>query len=462
MNDYQLLGNVADSSLREIWQGEKAWELRRAMERDDLSIGCEFCQWQVEDGHRELAFSRWFERFEVEDAEPEWPRQLELAMSNTCNLQCAMCNAEWSSSIRAQRDRLPPLPKVYGSEFFEELSEFLPNLEIVKFLGGEPFLASETLRVMDMLVEQDLSPTVHVTTNGTQWTPRVEQVLDRLPVEVAVSLDAATREVYERIRIGSSWENVQRNLDRFIDRCRGVTVTFCLMRSNWQEFGAFCRQADERGIGCAVNVVTEPATMSLYTLPPGDLAQIVAELEAEDRRLSDSLTLSRATWDGELDKLRRHVQHGREGHTVVGLQVRKLNEDFPRPFAQASQQPKEGGLDSVRVALTELATRYLGPELGRLEISALRRVETIAPPDGVLGIPARDLKGTHVNDLLGLLEPHLGALVQLDVLEATDDALVYEAQFDGGQVVRSLQGPRLDGSGRRPGTTMVLAAVPGS
>ncbi len=291
MNDYQLLGNISDSSLKAIWQGEKAQELRRAMERDDLSLGCEFCQWQVDEGRRELAFSRWFERFEVPTPGPEWPQQLELSMSNTCNLQCAMCNAEWSSSIRTQRDGLPPLPKVYGDAFFDELAEFLPHLTIVKFLGGEPFLAAETLRVMDMLVERQLSPTVHVTTNGTQWTPRVERIIDLLPLEVAVSLDAATPEVYERTRIGSSWEQVQRNLDRFMDRCRDVTVTFCLMRTNWQDFAAFCRQADDRGIGCAVNVVTEPGGMSLFTLPPDDLAEIVASLDAEDRRIGETLSV---------------------------------------------------------------------------------------------------------------------------------------------------------------------------
>ncbi|MEZ5322516.1 MAG: SPASM domain-containing protein [Microthrixaceae bacterium] len=138
MNVYQLLGNVAERSLREIWDGAALTELRRAVERHDLTVGCEFCKWRVDEGREDLAFARWFDEYDDEPDDPRWPRQLELSISNTCNLQCVMCNGEWSSSIRSQREHREPLPTVYGDRFFEELVEFVPHLRRVKVLGASP------------------------------------------------------------------------------------------------------------------------------------------------------------------------------------------------------------------------------------------------------------------------------------------------------------------------------------
>ena len=50
MNDFHVLGNVTEQSLPDIWRGEEAQSLRRAMEAHDLGLGCDFCQWQPDGG----------------------------------------------------------------------------------------------------------------------------------------------------------------------------------------------------------------------------------------------------------------------------------------------------------------------------------------------------------------------------------------------------------------------------
>ena len=171
------LGNIAREGLKEIWLGSRAEILRRSVAIGDFSHGCDWCEGAVREGRPDLAFARWFDRFAGDVGPVGWPRRIEFSVSNTCNLQCVMCNGDWSSSIRAQREGRAPLPAVYDDRFFADLDAFLPHLEQVKFLGGEPFLASETLRVMDRLVALGLSPQCHITTNGTHWTPRVERIL---------------------------------------------------------------------------------------------------------------------------------------------------------------------------------------------------------------------------------------------------------------------------------------------
>lgn len=418
-NDYHLLGNVTEQRLLDIWRGPRARELREAMVRHDLDLGCDFCEWQVAKGRSDLAFARWFDEFPVTAADPPWPRQLELAMSNTCNLQCVMCDGEWSSSIRAQREGLPPLPKAYGDRFFEDLGAFLPHLEKVKFLGGEPFLAAETLRVMDLLVEQGLTTSCHVTTNGTQWTPRVERILDRLPVGVSVSVDAATAATYESIRVGSTWATLLTNLDRFQARAEArdtyLGLTYCLMVPNWHEFFDFCRLADSRGLEAAVNTVRHPHHLSLYMLDADALGEVVAGLETIDREQGDRLGASRVVWDRELERLRAHLADRRAGAEIRSVDTWRPNPDMVRPFNHddGGTVPEADGAVPVligpRPAAQDAAARErrrraaVGEAPACLRLDTAGRIIAAAGMEVALGVAGPEVVGTHGHELVSVL-----------------------------------------------------------
>ncbi len=306
-NVEHVLGNVGRESLLDIWRGERAGDLRAAMVAYDMSLGCRFCQWQFDDGNFEGALAHDFDGLAVPSPDAIWPQRLELAISNTCNLECVMCDGDLSSRIRTRREHRPPLPKVYDDGFFDDLTHFLPHLVEVRFLGGEPFLARETFRVWDLMAEADLHTPCKVTTNGTQWNERVERVLDRFPVSIAVSLDGVTPATVEAIRVGASHDELITNLGRFREytRSRGtdLELTYCLMQANWREFGDYLLFGDAWGCRVSVNtVIREP--FSLYQLPLPEFEALVATLERRGRRLRRKLSLNRDVWDTELDRLR--------------------------------------------------------------------------------------------------------------------------------------------------------------
>ena len=307
-----VLGNVSGQSLREIWDGSRAARLRSAVAVGDLSLGCDFCRWQVENGNDEAVFARTFDHLRAPSTDSEWPEQLELSLSNACNLQCVMCSGEFSSSIRTHREGLPPLPMIYGEAFFEELAEFLPHLKTVKFLGGESFLGRESLWVMEMLAESGANVSVSVTTNGTQWSRKIERILDRLDVHVVVSLDGVHRDTYESIRVGASFGNVVANIDRFVEyasrRGTGFSLAHCLMTTNWREFEDFLRFAEERDIDVYVNTVTFPFDLSLYRLHPTELGQVVAEFDRREPFARDAFSGSRLrAWTQQSQSLRHQL-----------------------------------------------------------------------------------------------------------------------------------------------------------
>jgi radical SAM protein with 4Fe4S-binding SPASM domain len=318
-NTHVVLGNVTKQSLHEIWRSADAERMRTALEQHDYSQGCEFCEWQVREGNAQIVFARNFDQLRpIHANRSDWPSMMEFSLTNTCNLQCVMCSGEFSSAIRAQREHKQPLPKVYGEEFFEQLAEFLPHLSEARFLGGEPFLGREPLRVLDMLADLDDPPAVAITTNGTVFNAKVAAILDQLRPSIVVSIDAATAATFEAIRVGASFSEVIGNIERFCNAVgpSRVSLAHCLMTTNWSEFADLLEFAEHRGMEVGVNIVRFPAEHSLYHLEADELGPIVDVLHGT----TVSLTGARAeVWTQQLDALshRLAVVRGGAAHGPV-------------------------------------------------------------------------------------------------------------------------------------------------
>lgn len=319
------LGNVTRSSLLDIWSGQRAQALRTALSDGDLSLGCGVCRYRLTYGHGDLARD-YYDNFPTRSGEPDWPYSLQFSLHNTCNLQCVMCGADRSSAIRGRRSNLPPLPHVYGDRFFDELRPFLENAGAVDFSGGEPFLVTEHHRIWNMLARLDRRsrPLCSLTTNGTVWNERVERVLDELDMHITVSVDGMTAATFEAIRVGARFEDVMTNIDRFVDytRERGtlLTISWSLLQQNWFELGSAMRFAEERGIRVKVNTVIEP-DHGVQRLPTHELQLVVDSMESESERLLAHLTLNRAMWQREIDRLRQELELRRERHDLHPLSM---------------------------------------------------------------------------------------------------------------------------------------------
>lgn len=469
MNDTFPLGNVTAAPLEEIWRGEAAQRLRRAIEAGDLDLGCGFCKPAVERGRPDQSYARWFEEFGLDGDDPPWPRQLELSITNTCNLRCVMCNGEWSSSIRSQVEGRPPLPTVYGDHFFEQLRPFLAHLDRVKLYGGEPFLASETLRVMEMLVEEGLTTRCHLTTNGTQWTPRVERILSMLPVDVSVSLDAATAETYEAIRRGSSWEQVRANLDRFCEWGRRretfVSVTFCLLTVNWHELGAFFALADSLGVDGTVNQVSQPAHLTLEGLDDDEFEHVVATLEAEDGRWAAELGQNRPMWDEQLTLLRVARERRRAAPAPVPASVTEIPLAPPVPgvdqaqaFARAARDAAAGrsgppvdGDDAA--APGPWCARHVPAGAAVVLLDEAGRVWR-EPAEGVLDLGPGALAGRHHSEIEGVVAAALGPIEGIDHQLVADRVECSSVRLASGPVLEVVATPvPEDEAGDGPGVT---------
>lgn len=403
VNDRYPLGHVANDSLLAIWRGEAMERMRTALDVADYSLGCQDCEVEFLAGQRLQTHAEAYDRFPQPPEPLEWPKRVEFALSNTCNLQCVHCNGDLSSAIRAQREHRAPLRSSYGDEFFAQLPDLLRHVEVAVFIGGEPFLAREARRVWDLMIELGVQPEVHVTTNGTVWDERVEHYLRALRMNVAVSVDGATAATNDAIRLGSEHAEVVANRDRFLAATRSYGGAFCLnhclLAQNWQELCAVLREADGLDVPVHVIPVMYPPSMSLFSLPAEELAPIVDRLGRT--RGARRLRRNRAAWDATLAHLRAHLRLLRSGTVQPSAQSVAIG---PRP----GPAPDPAGIERLRAELAEWAGQP--PLAMKTEHGALAGVEV---PEWAASLGLEALIGRPMVDVEAYVDERLGPIVDL-------------------------------------------------
>lgn len=131
------------------------------------------------------------------------PIKMDYEVSNKCNFRCSMC------LLQEVIDRVPPTMKY--TEFEKSIEEQFGLVE-VKLQGlGEPLLNADFFKMVDICVSKDIW--VRTITNGSllHLNDNYKKLIDGKVGEISVSIDGATKETFEKIRIGSNFEQVVRN-----------------------------------------------------------------------------------------------------------------------------------------------------------------------------------------------------------------------------------------------------------
>lgn len=300
------MGRYPEDTLRQTWFGEKAELLRQYIRKNDLSGGCSACEEVILSGNYQGTKAIYYDEY----ARPHdllsrireklgihrvnyYPRVFEFELSNSCNLECTMCNGYFSSAIRKNREHLPPFRNHYDNKFVEEVKEFIPHLTDAKFLGGEPFLIEIYYKIWDEVIRLNKDMLLHITTNGTILNPKVKKYLEQMRAGIVVSIDSLDKGRYEKIRVNASYDEVIENIAWFRDytRRKGTYLSFavCPIRSNWQDMPGMVRYCNEHDIAIHFNTVWTPETESLRYLEMAELEVVVGRYRQAQFDASDPL-----------------------------------------------------------------------------------------------------------------------------------------------------------------------------
>ncbi len=147
-----------------------------------------------------------------------FPRFVALEASRLCNLRCTMCALHSDFIDHSHTD---DHPKHFDlgryRALLDQLEPYRDDVNVAPQFWGEPFMSPHLRDMITYARHKGIR--LCFTTNGTLWDDELIDFMIREGVNLlCVSLDGATRETYEQVRIGARFETVVRNLNRLIER----------------------------------------------------------------------------------------------------------------------------------------------------------------------------------------------------------------------------------------------------
>lgn len=277
-----LLGKYPENTIDQIWDGANAKKLREHLSNNDLTFGCQHCQYFFDKEKftnlRPLVFDKYYQ-----NTAATYPTVFEFELSNECNLECQMCHGEVSSSIRKNKDKLPPLPMVYDDAFVEQLAEYIPHLKEAKFYGGEPFLIPIYYKIWEKVKELNPSLELFLITNGMHWNKKIEALVTDLNFDLAVSIDAMDKEKLETIRKNVVKEKLLENIERFSRICskkgKYLSLSFTLQKDNWDQLPLVLKHCNEVEAYIYVSYLERPIHYAITDMSKAQLMEMRAYYE---------------------------------------------------------------------------------------------------------------------------------------------------------------------------------------
>lgn len=259
------LGKVPDQTFEQIWNGETLRKLRKEF-IDGKPVSCATqmrhikCHlWSRRDYRKELQIAEVIEG---------GPRRLDVRLNGKCNLQCVMCDV-WKQ----------PNGTYDNSDFWTHGPEkIFPFLKEIDVLGGEPFVQSDTFRLLDEVWAVNQKCTWAFVTNGNyKFGAPIRTRLDRADIRwIQISVDSVNPVTYPKIRVGGNLAKVLQTIEDFrnynilrakMNRPFGFSISMCVQQQNWNEIHHFLGFARLHGVNPLLQFAYEPDSTSLLNLP---------------------------------------------------------------------------------------------------------------------------------------------------------------------------------------------------
>ena len=204
------------------------------------------------------------------------PTALHVEITTACNLRCTICEHTYMQKVGGHLDL----------DGFKRLIDSTPSLLVINITGiGENFMNPQFLDMVSYAKRKGLY--VWFTDNMTMLFPNSAQKLLDAGVDLIVaSLDGATKETFEGIRIGAKFESVIRNTKDLI-RMRDekglskplIGINMVVTKSNYTELEKMVRLCHEMKIDklmfITILISDNNDEFALYSVSKKDIDEVL-------------------------------------------------------------------------------------------------------------------------------------------------------------------------------------------
>lgn len=157
------------------------------------------------------------------------PRNMLVILSNICNIKCIMCGQRHEEKA------------VLNNKFINFIKKNSQYLEKIIWQGGEPFLF-KNFKDLLMYFSNNKHLKQIVITNFLLLNENILEFIIKNKIFVIASIDGATKQTYEKIRRGASFNKIVSNLKTYNRLSKKYNVTekllqinFVVMKENYNE-----------------------------------------------------------------------------------------------------------------------------------------------------------------------------------------------------------------------------------
>lgn len=227
------VGKITDfERLEDIWNNPKAIEIQESVANKEFTwCAVEHCGIKHHNNYEDKY-------------------QVVFAIDDSCNLQCPSCRRE---------KRLYESGPIYEEKLrafqhtVDLLNKFEPRVHILFSCSGDPLASHISRPLLHSYVGKD-SQTFTLFTNGLLIKKQLDKtaLFQRITI-YKISVDAGSKEVYEKIRVGGDWNVLMENFDFLKERNLSdkVSLQFVVQKKNYQDIPNFiklCEKYNFRGI----------------------------------------------------------------------------------------------------------------------------------------------------------------------------------------------------------------------
>lgn len=300
---------VQQHTVREIFHSDYMKSLREQFRRNERPATCATC-WNDEDmgytSKRQNYLKDGFDFFNTMadldwEQEPDMPYELQLIISNSCNLKCRSCGPSHSTlwqnenlKVTGERGFNMPLRQAGDEQgvLWTERRGWYPKLKRLEIVGGEPFYVKQWHQIWNELIDEGHSRNmiINMSTNcSLMYEPMVRRLATNFQhFGLALSIDGIGAQ-YEYLRHPGKWATVKENilkyaeLEREIGRAHFTVQTTCTI--GWQnawylpEIHEFFSK-EVNGMKVWNNIIYGPNHMALWACPDELKQAIIAKWDA--------------------------------------------------------------------------------------------------------------------------------------------------------------------------------------
>lgn len=222
---------IGNDGYKKAWKSTLAEEVRQSVWNGTF----DYCSWSCP-GLNELV--------DRPGALPKYkdPERISISFDLSCNLKCPSCREK----VIIEKD---PAILDKQQQLIDDLLTIQGKVIVDPCNNGDPLVSPASMYFLKKLAEGDMpNIKLNLSTNGTliyHYKDLISKLENRI-LGFSISIDAASKSVYEQVR-GGHWDDLMQGLDWLSTKTVKRSSRFVVQQKNWQEIVPFVHMCQRLG-----------------------------------------------------------------------------------------------------------------------------------------------------------------------------------------------------------------------